>query len=225
MSFDLAVLSTHWLAFARGLATTLLICILALPVGFAAGTGLAFIRLYGPRPARSMALAYVELVRNIPFLILVFLLFFALPLLCIRLDATVAGTLALTCYAIAYFAEIVRGAIATIAPGQTEAARALGLSIAAVFRLVLIPQTRGYIVPAAGNTTITLLKESSILSVIAVPELTYTSQDIIGRTFAPVEVFTLVALLYWALTAILARMTAALERPPHPAASMMETRQ
>ena len=97
MSFDLAALSANWLAFAKGFATTLLICILALPVGFAAGTGLAFIRLYGPRPVQAVAVAYVELVRNIPFLIQVFLLFFALPFFGIRLDATVAGALALTC--------------------------------------------------------------------------------------------------------------------------------
>jgi His/Glu/Gln/Arg/opine family amino acid ABC transporter permease subunit len=204
MSFDVCVLGANWLAFAEGLARTLLVCLVSIPIGFAVGTGLAFLQLYAARPVRALVTTYVEVVRNVPFLIQIFLLFFALPFFGVRLDAAAAGALALASYAAAYFSEIVRGAIATIPAGQSEAGRALGLSTASVFARILLPQVRSYIVPAGGNLAVTLVKESSVLSVVAVRELTYMSQDIIGRTFAPVEVFVLVALLYWALTATVA---------------------
>ena len=212
MKLDLAVVLENRAAFAQGAATTLAICSIALPVGFAAGALLAFVRLYAPAAARAVVLAYVEATRNVPFLIQIFLLFFALPSIGIRLDALEAGTIALASYAAAYFAEIVRGAISTIPAGQTEAARALGMPTVTIFGRVLLPQVSGYIVPAGGVLTITLLKESALLSVITVRELTYMSQDIVGRTFATVEVFAAVALLYWALTAAVGAAAAMLER-------------
>ncbi len=212
MTLDFAVVVENAAAFAQGLATTLAICSVALPVGLAAGTVLAFVQQYAPPAARAVVIAYVEATRNVPFLMQIFLLFFALPSLGIRLDALAAGTVALASYAAAYFAEIVRGAISTIPAGQTEAARALGLRNITIFRGVLLPQVSGYIVPAGGLLTITLIKESAVLSVITVRELTYVSQDIVGRTFAPVEVFTTLALLYWALTALVERVSATLDR-------------
>ncbi len=101
--------------------------------------------------------------RNVPFLIQIFLLFFALPSIGIRLDALQAGTIALASYAAAYFSEIVRGAISTIPAGQTEAARALGVPTVTIFGRVLLPQVSGYIVPAGSALTITLIKESALL--------------------------------------------------------------
>jgi His/Glu/Gln/Arg/opine family amino acid ABC transporter permease subunit len=212
VNFDSAVLSSNCRYFAQGLAETLLICAAALPVGYAAGAGLAVMGLRGNRALRGLARAFVELIRNVPFLIQVYILFFALPSFGIRLDPVTAGIIALASYTAAYFSEIVRGALATIPAGQSEAARALGLTFGQTLWRVLFPQILGYILPAGGNLAITLIKESAVLSAIAVRELTYMSQDVIGRTFAPVEVFTLLALLYWALTAMLAAITAALER-------------
>jgi His/Glu/Gln/Arg/opine family amino acid ABC transporter permease subunit len=212
MTLDFSVVVENAAAFAQGVATTLAICSIALPVGFAAGTVFAFVRLYAPAAARAVVLAYVEATRNVPFLIQLFLLFFALPSIGIRLDALQAGTIALASYAAAYFAEIVRGAISTIPAGQTQAARALGLRTVTIFRRVLLPQVSGYIVPAGGVLIVTLIKESAVLCAITVRELTYMSQNVVGRTFAPVEVFTVVALLYWALTALVSSAAARLER-------------
>ena len=83
-----------------------------------------------------------------------------------------------------------------------------GCATSLIFRKILVPQVLGYILPAATNLTITLIKESAILSAITVPELTYMAQDIIGRTFAPVEIFTAIALLYWGLTVLVAALGA-----------------
>jgi His/Glu/Gln/Arg/opine family amino acid ABC transporter permease subunit len=219
MSFDFTVLTANWSYFARGLAETAMICAVALPVGFVAGLGIAQLRLRG-RKLNCIVRACVEVIRNVPFLIQVFLLFFALPFLGIRLEAATAGVIALAAYAAAYFSQIVRGALATIPAGQSEAAHALGLTSSQTFWRVLLPQLSGYILPAGGNLAIALVKESAVLSVITVRELTYMSQDVVGRTFAPVEVFTLLAVLYWALTAALSGVTARLESrlAPHGAA-------
>lgn len=216
MTFDTGVLTANWQSFAQGLATTIAICCVSIPVGFAAGVALAFLRLRGGRMLNAIGASYVEVIRNVPFLIQAFLLFFVLPFAGIRLDPVVAGSIALACCAAAYSCEIVRGAIATIPAGQHEAARALGLSHGLTFRQILLPQVAGYILPASGSLAITLIKESAVLSVITVRELTYASQDVVGRTFAPVEVFTLVAILYWLLTAAVAAATQWLEQRVQP---------
>jgi polar amino acid transport system permease protein len=203
MTFDLQVLASNWPSFARGLGGTVLICAVALPVGFALGLFLAFAASRFGRVIAATVRAYVEVIRNIPFLVQIFILYFALPGVGIKLDPTTAGSLALILYAAAYSSEIVRGALGTIPVGQAEAAAALGLTYQQSFRWVLLPQTLGYLLPAGSNLAITLVKESALLSVITVRELTFAAQDVIGRTFAPVEVFTLLALLYWVLTQLL----------------------
>lgn len=220
MSFDFSILIDNWHYFALGLAKTVLICAISLPLGFALGSFIALIRLRAGPVLNGIAIAYIELIRNIPFLVQVFLLFFALPFAGIRLSPMTAGVIALSSYAAAYFSEIVRGGILSISTGQSEAARALGLSYGLTFWKVLLPQVVGYVLPAATNLTITLIKESAALSIITVGELTYMSQDVIGRTFAPVEVFTLIALVYWGLNALLAQVAAWLEKYLQPQMSL-----
>ncbi len=216
MSFDINVILDNWHAFAIGLGKTILICLISLPIGFALGALLALIRLRGGRLLNAAALGYIELIRNIPFLVQVFLLFFALPFAGVRLSPMTAGIIALSSYAAAYFSEIVRGGIVSIAKGQGEAARALGLTYSQTFWKVLLPQIVGYVMPASTNLTITLIKESAALSIITVGELTYMAQDVIGRTYAPAEVFALLALLYWGLTAFLAALASRLETHLQP---------
>ena len=216
MSFDLRILIDNWPYFALGLGKTILICALSLPLGFMLGSLIALIRLRAGRFLNGIALTYIELIRNVPFLVQVFMLYFALPFAGIRLSPMTAGVIALSSYAAAYFSEIVRGGILSIPPGQAEAARALGLPYGLTFWKVLLPQIVGYVLPAATNLTITLIKESAALSIITVGELTYMSQDVIGRTFAPVEVFTLIALIYWVLNALLAATAGWLEKHLQP---------
>lgn len=216
MNFDVNVILDNWHYFAIGLGKTILICFISLPIGFALGALLAMIRLRGGRVLNAAALGYIEIIRNIPFLVQVFLLFFALPFAGIRLSPMTAGIIALSSYGAAYFSEIVRGGIVSIAKGQGEAARALGLTYTQTFWKVLFPQIVGYVLPASTNLTITLIKESAALSIITVGELTYMAQDVIGRTYAPAEVFALLALLYWGLTAFFAALASRLEKYLQP---------
>lgn len=217
MTFDPAVIVDNWPTLAKGLGNTALICLISLPLGLAIGAVLAFSRLRAGRAVGVVISAYVEVIRNIPFLIQVFLLFYVLPMFGLRMSPIVVSVVALSAYASAYFSEILRGAIQTISPGQTEAGYALGLRYWMIFRKILLPQVTGYILPASTNLTITLVKESAILSAITVPELTYMAQNVIGRTFAPVEIFTAIALLYWGLTELVATISRSLERwlQPH----------
>lgn len=220
MSFDVSIILDNWQMLAKGLGNTILVCVAALPFGFALGIVLALVRLRGGKVIGAAVSAYIEIIRNIPFLIQVFLLFYVLPMFGLRLSPMAASVVALSAYASAYSAEILRGALQSISRGQTEAGYALGLRYPTIFRKVLVPQVVGYILPASTNLTITLIKESAILSAITVPELTYMAQNVIGRTFAPVEIFTAIALLYWGLTALVAAISRSLERrlQPHLAA-------
>jgi His/Glu/Gln/Arg/opine family amino acid ABC transporter permease subunit len=216
MSFDVSVILDNWPKFAMGLRTTVLICLAALPAGFLLGTLLAFARLRGGRAVGLVIGGYVEIFRNIPFLIQVFLLFYALPLFGVRLSPLVVSIAALSGYASAYVAEILRGAIMSIPKGQAEAGLALGLKFPTIFWKILVPQVLGYVLPATCNLAITLVKESALLSTITVIELTYAAQDVVGQTFAPVEVFTTIALIYWGLTALIAAGSRFLERRLQP---------
>ncbi|WP_347268592.1 amino acid ABC transporter permease [Paracoccus sp. (in: a-proteobacteria)] len=204
MSFDISVIIQGLPLLAKGLGYTLLICGIALPVGFVIGTLCALARLSGRRWLKSLVMIYVEIIRNTPFLIQIYLIFFVLPQMGIRLEGVVVGIITLAIYCGAYFAENVRGAIQTIPRGQTEAAEALGISYWTTQRRVIFPQMLSYLIPTTSNLTLTLIKESAVLSVITVPELTYQAQVIIGRTFAPVEGFTAIALIYWGLNSLVA---------------------
>jgi His/Glu/Gln/Arg/opine family amino acid ABC transporter permease subunit len=225
MSFDPHVITDNWVFLARGLGLTLLISLIAIPLGFLLGVVIALLPLRGGRLLRGLAILYLEINRNIPFLIQVFLLYFGLPFLGLKVDALTVGIAALASYAAAYFSEAVRGAILTVPAGQSEAALALGLRYGQVFRKVVFPQIIGYLIPASANLTITLIKESAALSIITVAELTYMAQYVLATTFAPVETFVTLAAIYWIVTSALARVFAIAERrlQPYRAASLSAT--
>jgi polar amino acid transport system permease protein len=204
MTFDFSVITEGFGLLLAGLGYTLLICGVAVPSGFIIGALCALGRMSGIRWLRWLIIGYIEVIRNTPFLIQVYLVFFVLPLFGLRLGGVTVGMITLAVYCGAYFAENVRGAILTIPKGQTEAANALGMGYWTIQKRVIFPQMLSYLIPTTTNLTITLIKESAILSVITVPELTYQAQVIIGRTFAPVEIFTMIGLMYWGLNSLVA---------------------
>jgi ABC-type amino acid transport system permease subunit len=155
---------------------------------------------------------YVEFIRGTPLLIQIFLVFFALPVIGIRLHEFWAGVVALALNAGAYIAEVVRGAVGSVEKGQTEAALSIGMTRQGALFWVLLPQAWRPMVPALTNDLITLTKNSSLLSVISVYELTRAGQAIIATHFAPFEIFLLLALYYWALIGTLAWLSRRLER-------------
>lgn len=200
---DFSVLLNYWPYFARGIVVTIQIATMAAILGFLIAFPMALMRTSSIAPVRWVATTYVEILRNVPFIILVFLFYYGLPFSGIRLPEITAGTIALAMFASAYYAEILRGAMASVPRGQVEAGRAMGMTSPQILRDIIVPQMWKFALPPMAGTTTTTVKESSILSTITVAELTYQGLIVQGMTFAPFEVFFAAAALYWAFTALL----------------------
>jgi polar amino acid transport system permease protein len=203
MSIDLAVVEQSIGPLLKGLKVTAQVCVLGIPLGIVTGTLAAYLYRSAWRMLRALALAYVEIVRNVPFLILVYLSFFGLPKLGIAMPAFAIGVAATAFYTGGYFCEILRGAFGSLPHGQLQAARSLGLSGMQVQRYVVLPQIFGYLAPATTSLTIMMFKDSSIFSVMSLSELTYQSNLLTADTFAYVEVLGTTALIYWLCSVLL----------------------
>jgi polar amino acid transport system permease protein len=145
-------------------------------------------------------IGFIEAFRCTPLLVQIVWVYYALPvILGIQIPAVVAGMLTLSCYTGAFYAEIFRGGIVSIERGQWDAARALGLRSWTMMRLVILPQAIKRMIPPFVNQSITQLKNTSLVSFIAVPDLLYNGTLVTADTYRPLEVYTVVALLYFAL--------------------------
>lgn len=202
-------LAALWRGAQLTLSLTVLASVFGLALGLIAGLG----RMSRLAPVRLLAGAYIETFRGTPLLVQLFFLFFALPQITgVSLPAFNTAVLGLSLFAGAYAAEIIRGSLNAVDRGQSEAARALGLKPSQVLRLVLIPQAARTAVPALGNQFIGLLKDSSLASVITVSELLLTTRGLVSITYQPVPLYLAVALIYFLLSNVAARLFALLER-------------
>ena len=214
VSIDTDALAFGFPILLHGLVNTILVCCAATFIGFAAGIPVALARLSRWPMMRLPVVAFVELMRDTPFLVQAFIIYFGLAELGIRLDATVAGVLALSLYATANFSESIRGAILSVPKGQFEAARALGIRYFSLIGRIILPQSLGYLVPALTNQIIGIIKDSAALSVITTPEMSMAAQVVVGESFRPVETYAMVAVLYWALTTTVVTLMRQVERAP-----------
>src|SRR6266540_284192 len=148
MTFDLSVFSFGMPILLKGLANTVIFCSISILCGFVLAIVVALLRLSRHAASRLAALWFIEVIRNTPFLVQAFIIYFALPRLGLRFGATTAGILVLTVYAGAYFAESIRGAIGSVPNGQFEAARALGMPYLRAMRRIVFPQMLGYLLPS-----------------------------------------------------------------------------
>ncbi len=200
-----------------GLRVTLVICGLATIGAFALAIPLLAARRSRRRWPRGFAIGYISLIRGLPIVILVFLLYFGLPALFElgRVSAFWVGVLALAMNGAAFFSEVLRGAIAAIPSGQTDAARALGLSRIQIWRLVLVPQFLPIALPALTGEVGFLVKASTVLSLITIVDLTRRSQQVAMQLFDPLAPLIAAALLYfvllWSLSILSRRLEAYLE--------------
>ena len=194
--FNLRVLLPYLPAFAGGALLTLEISALAILISFPCGLFGALMRIFGSPLLRALGTGYVEVVRNIPLLVVLYVLFYALPVYGIRLNAFTAGVLGLSINSIAFTIEIFRGGFAAIPAGQHEAARALGLGPMQSLVLVIIPQVVRIVLPTLGNQVVSVVLGSAQASIIGVTELTYQTQSIGSATFRYFELFTMAALFY-----------------------------
>ena len=160
----------------------------------------AILRLYGWAPVRALATAYVEFFRNLPLILVVFWAFYVLPILTgLGLPPLATGLAALALNVTAYNAETFRAGINSIRRGQVEAAMALGMNRVQALRRVVVPQALRRILPVLASTWVSLFKDTSLVSVIAVTELAYVAMQIRAQSFRVLEMLTAMATIYWLL--------------------------
>jgi polar amino acid transport system permease protein len=191
---------------------TVVLSAIATALGMVVGIVGAAMRLSRSRVLSNIAALYVELIRNTPFLVQIYIIYFGLPAIGIRIDAITAAVMSLTVYAGAYITEIVRAGIGTIHKGQIEAARTLGLTQMQTLRYVVLVPALSAIFPALTSQFILIMLASSVVSVISVPELTGIANDIQGLTFRSLEAFLVVAAIYLVLTAAFKVLYAIIDR-------------
>jgi len=184
----------------------------ALVCGLVLGIGLALMRLSGNRGLSGAAATYCWLFRGTPLLVQLLVIYTGLPLFGIRLSVPVAALLGLSLNEAAYLSETVRAGIQAVPRGQREAAQALGLRGAQVFRLVVWPQALRIIIPPLGNSVNGLLKTTSVASVISMDELLRRTQILVQERFLVLELFTVAALYYLAMTSAWDLVQRVLER-------------
>jgi len=200
VTFDWSVVWEHRDALAAGTATTFLLTIATMAIAVPGGIVIAILRLYGWSPVRTAAMAYVELFRNLPLILVVYWAFYVVPIVSgVGLSALATGLAALSLNVTAYNAETFRAGINSIRRGQVEAAMALGMSRAQALRRVVLPQAVRRILPVLASTWVSLFKDTSLVSVIAVTELAYVSMQVRAQTFRVLEMLTAMAALYWLL--------------------------
>src|SRR5882762_5448432 len=190
--WDFAILGKYSHLFWLGLGWTIAYTIGTVLLGTVLGLIVGILRLRRWPVIDWLLLAYIELFRCTPLLVQIIWFYYALPVVIgVNIPAHVAAISVLSLYGGAFYAEIIRGSIESIHVGQWDAARALGLSPWRVLRLVILPP---YV-----NLSVTQLKSSSLVSVIAVPDLVYNATLINADTYRPLEVYTVVALIYFAI--------------------------
>ena len=212
MTIDWDIIAKSIPLLAEGIVVTLQVSAIAAVLGLLLGVICGLGALSRSRPVRWLVTAYVDFIRGTPLLIQIFLVFFALPMVGIRFDEFWAGVIALSLNAAAFVAEVVRGGVGSIEKGQTEAAKAIGMRHSQILVFILLPQAYRQMVPPLTNELISLVKNSSLLSVISVYELTRAGQAIISVHFVPFEIYTLLALYYYALIKALSWLSIQLER-------------
>ena len=184
----------------QGCLVTIQLTLAALVLSTVLGFVWALMRLSPSRWVRAPAVTFITIIRGIPIIVQLFYIYFVLPDLGIKLSAFQAGVFGLGIAYSAYQAENFRAGIQSVDPGQIEAAQTLGMRPPLIMRRVILPQAIRVFLPPYGNTMIMMLKDSSIASAITVAELTRGGQLIAASTFKNMTVFTLVALLYLAIS-------------------------
>jgi cystine transport system permease protein len=196
----LDLLSASAPAMLRGAGLTLLLAVSAMVGGLALGLPAALMRVAPWAPLRWPAALYVSAFRGTPLLVQLFVVYYGLPSIGIEFTPVTAGVLTLSLNAGAYLSESLRGAILAVAQGQWRAAYSLGLGWAPTLRHVVLPQALRVAVPSMSNTLISLIKDTSLVSVITMTELMLVTKELISVTFRPLPLYVAAAIIYWMLS-------------------------
>ncbi len=199
-------------ALLSGLGTTLWIALISVALALILGIILGLLRVQANPWLSGIAAVYVDLMRGVPLIVLSFFIYFGIPQMTgVRFSSAVAGITTLSLNAAAYVAEIVRGGIQAIDKGQMEASRSLGLSYGKTMQKIILPQAIKLMIPSFINQFVITLKDTSILSVIGLVELTQTGSVIIARTYQSGSMWLIVGLMYLIVITALTRLSKRLE--------------
>jgi len=206
ISFDFGAVLAEWPLLAKGVGVTVALTAVSATVGVALGVACAWSRLYGAAWLRAIVGTYVELIRNTPFIVQLFFVFFGLPGLGVKLSAESASVLAMVINLGAYACEIVRAGIMTTPRGQIEAARSLALTEMQVFTRIVLPPSLKRVWPALVSQIIIVMLGSAVCGQISTPELSHASSLIHSRNFRAFESTLIATLLYLLLAIALRRL-------------------
>jgi polar amino acid transport system permease protein len=194
-----------------GLAVTLLVSFLTVSLSLVAGGLLGLLLIYGPTPLRWVVRGFSDIVRGIPILVLIFFVYYGLPIAGLNLQPFSAAVLALTVFKTAQVVENVRGAIGSIPRGQMDAAKAIGLTFPALLTYVIAPQAVRRFLPPWINGVTDAVKGSALVSLLGVTDLMHSIQQVIGRTYEAMPLYVLGALFYFAINYTLSMLSRQLE--------------
>jgi cystine transport system permease protein len=185
-----------------GAGYTLLFAVAAMLGGLVLGFPTAVMRVAPWAPLRWPAAIYVSVMRGTPLLVQLFVIYYGLPSVGIEFTPVTAGILALSLNAGAYLSESLRGAIRSIGEGQWRAGLSLGLTYGQTLRFIVLPQALRVAVPSMSNTLISLIKDTSLVSVITMTELMLATKEVIATTFQPLPLYIAAAVIYWILSLV-----------------------
>lgn len=195
-----------------GFLNTLYSSILALFFSLIVGTLIAIFQLSKNRATKGIANAYVEFFRNIPLLVIVMFFYVVVPLYWFPIDGFAAGTIGLTIYTSAFIAETIRAGIMSVPKGQTEAGLSTGFTNAQTMRYIILPQAIKIVIPPLGNQFINLVKNSSVLAMVAGLDLMYQGDLIASETFNTFDTYILIGLIYLIITLPLTYLMSYIEK-------------
>ena len=201
----------YWPLFLEGATTTVLLSFFSVIVGVGCGTLMALARLSSNKFLSKAAKAYIDIIRGTPLLVQLYLVYFGLATV-LDLNDFVSGVIAVSVNTTAYIAEIIRSGIQSVDKGQMEAARSMGMPKRMAMSQIILPQAMKNILPAIGNEFATLIKETSIVSLIGIHDLMYSSDTVRGATFTVFIPLLMTAFLYFVMTTTIAFFMDKLER-------------
>ena len=208
--FNFSFLPKYGTAFVRGIEYTLLLAVVSVLLAILPALGLALMRLSRKKPVRWLSGAYIAVFRSTPMLVQLSIIYYGLFF--VDISRFIPGVVALALNSSAYVAEIFRAGILAVDKGQAEAARSLGLSQWQSMRLVVLPQAVKNVLPALANEMVTMVKESSICSVLGMAEMMFAAKTIAGSTGISLAPYTLAALVYFCINYPASKGIEAIER-------------
>ena len=217
-------LEKYYSFFLEGMKNTLIIAFFTVLFGTILGILMALARLSGFKPLQWLATAYIEFFRGTPLMVQLMFIFYGLPMIGVtfpdvpaieNFQRFAAGIVAMSLNSCAYVAEVIRSGIQAVDSGQMEAARSLGFKKSQGMKMVVLPQAIRNILPALGNEFVTVIKESSICSVIGIADLMFRTNGVKAKNYKTLECLFIAAMLYFVVTFVCGRLISLMERRLH----------